>query len=263
MSIDIPNQKTFFYNGKWTPKTDNLLLSNIIRMRGARPWQGNTIPDSVVLEAAAAINQEIGGQLTVTDLNIWLKVLRERYTTFNQLVTTKGVYWDIPYHVVLAAEEVWKKIFQRNAFAGAYYHRDEPAFNQLATMFGLSDIKVEDEPEVIVISDTTEVVEHGLGKNAYSPTDTEEVTSPNTCITPRVRRKLFTEATTSKEDRKSSNVAPAYYPVSCNKGGLMLKVENQAPCHSIPPTKSVPKSSPNASSSASWSPFGRDWKPTS
>ncbi|KAL1562043.1 hypothetical protein AAHA92_04666 [Salvia divinorum] len=239
MSIDIPNQETFFYNGKWTPKTENMLLSKIIHMRGARPWKGNTIPDLVVLEAVAAINQEIGGQLTVTDLNIRLKVLRE-----------------------LAAEEVWKKIFQRNAFAKAYYHRDEPAFNQLTTMFGLPDIKVEGEPEVIVISDTTEVVEHGLGKNSYSPTDTEKVTSPITCIALHVRRKLFTEATTSTEDRQSSNVAPTYYLVPSNKGELRLKMENHAPCRSIPPAKSGPKSSPNASSSASWSPFGRDWKPT-
>lgn len=87
--------------------TNNLLLSNLIRLRGVRPWEDNNISDSVAVEAATAINE-----VTVTDLINRLKVLEERYTTFHQVVATAGVYCNMLINVVVADDEVWKKIFE-------------------------------------------------------------------------------------------------------------------------------------------------------
>lgn len=114
----------------------------------------------------------------------------------------------------------------------------------------MANIKVEEEPEVIivsdtteviVISDTTEVVVNGTRRILFSPSDTDEVTSPVTTIAPGVRSKLFAGDATSTEDRESSNVGRG---------------------RSMPLAKPAPKSSPNGSSSASWSPYGKDWKPS-
>lgn len=64
MTLAIPDQATFFYRGKWMANVDNLLLSNLIRLRGVRPWEVNHIPDSILGEAAAAINVEVAANLT-------------------------------------------------------------------------------------------------------------------------------------------------------------------------------------------------------
>lgn len=105
-------KRVFFYKGKWTANVDNLLLSNVIRMRGVHPWEGNNIPDAVIAEAATSINQAIGGEFTITDLNIRLKVLEECFTTFNKVVATAGVHWNMPDKIIEADDEVWKTIFQ-------------------------------------------------------------------------------------------------------------------------------------------------------
>ncbi|KAL1532952.1 hypothetical protein AAHA92_32903 [Salvia divinorum] len=39
------------------------------------------------------------------------------------------------------ADCVWAEIFKKNHFGGAYYHRDEPEFYRLATIFGLAGVK--------------------------------------------------------------------------------------------------------------------------
>ncbi|KAG6387120.1 hypothetical protein SASPL_152305 [Salvia splendens] len=84
--------------------------------------------------------------------------------------------------------------------AGAYYHRDEPEFCLLESLFGLFDVKDEFPREVITLSDTIEVIvlAETVEPNApvrvstyQSPADSDEVNSPMSGPSTRVRRKLF------------------------------------------------------------------------
>ncbi|KAL1545039.1 hypothetical protein AAHA92_21811 [Salvia divinorum] len=85
-------------------------------------------------------------------------MLRNRYNTFKEIVAMSGVHWAVQDKVIMTTESTWKLLFERNPLAGAYYHRDEPEFSLLATMFRLGDVKVEDGNEVITLIDTTTVI---------------------------------------------------------------------------------------------------------
>ncbi|KAG6399830.1 hypothetical protein SASPL_141315 [Salvia splendens] len=138
-------------------------------------------------------------------------------------------------------------IIQRDPSACAYYHRDEPEFCLLASLFGLTEVKDEFPREVITLSDTTEVIvlTETVEPNApvrvcmyQSPTDSDEVNSPMSGPSTRVRRKLFDVG------------APCFDGTTSNK----------PPNRYTPPNKDV-LASPKASSCASWSPFPASRKP--
>lgn len=130
---------------------------------------------------------------------------------------------------------------QMDASAAAYFHRDEPEFNLLASFFGLYDVKVEFSQEVITISDnSTKVIVLSdsdvpdapiRGQQMYSPSDSDEVTSPISAPATFVRQKLF-----DVEVPSFSALCNSSSPNRFNTG------------------KSVNFSSTKGESSASWSP---------
>lgn len=90
-----------------------------------------------------------------------------------------------------------------NTFAGAYYYAGEPMYERLACLFGMDDVKLEGQNEVVVISDTTEKVHcDDLMNNEAGE---EEVNSPVVFPGPKVRRKLFDDVP-EPNDRESTTV---------------------------------------------------------
>ncbi|KAL1560097.1 hypothetical protein AAHA92_10358 [Salvia divinorum] len=241
MNSHIPEQSTFFYRGKWIREMDTLLLSTMIKMKNDRGWNGASVPYEVFHNVRKVINPRFGVALTCEDLAIRLKLLEARYNTFKYVVATHGVrQWRIHLRIVAADDSTWKLIFQRNAYAAAYYHSDEPEFNFMVTMFGFHDVKVEVSHEVISLSDNTEVIVITdsavpnapiLGRLYASPADPDEVTLPMSGPATRVHRKLF-DMSGPCFDELSSNKSPARFI----------------------PAKEI-SWSPKGSSCASWSPF--------
>ncbi|KAG6382352.1 hypothetical protein SASPL_157981 [Salvia splendens] len=133
---------------------DHLILSTIKRFRDNACWEGSDIPSWVLNECGLAIQGELGVKLTISKLSDRLTELQSRYHTFKEVVHTTGATWLPRQNFVMADDCVWVEIL-KNTFAAAYYHRDEPEFNLLASLFGLDDVKEEDAPTVIVISDST------------------------------------------------------------------------------------------------------------
>ncbi|KAL1550735.1 hypothetical protein AAHA92_18663 [Salvia divinorum] len=263
MNPQISNQASFFYRGKWNHEMDKILLSTIIKLNHCSGWDGIVVHETVLLEAGKIILGQVGCELTNAELSSRLKVLKSRYNTFKEVVNTHGVRWDVDNNFVVADEEMWKKMFKRNPFVGAYYHRDESDFYLLATVFGLSDIKIEDGHETIMISDTIEVIAisdptvpiaPGPGLPSASPADPDEVTSPILGGATRVRRKLFDDVVLTI-DQQSSNMAPFCCLFPTADGSLKNKMENKSSFRSIPVKKKGVESSPHGSSCASWSPY--------
>ncbi|KAL1559486.1 hypothetical protein AAHA92_09823 [Salvia divinorum] len=79
---------------------------------------------------------------------------------------------------VNATDCVWTKILKNNAFAGAYYHHDEPQYSKITCLFGMDDVKVESAKEVIVISVSSEKLSPEDSSCYEVGGDTEEVNSP-------------------------------------------------------------------------------------
>ncbi|KAL1562905.1 hypothetical protein AAHA92_05427 [Salvia divinorum] len=187
MNQSIPPQEAFFYQGKWTQNIDRQLLSFVMRSQCYSQWPGNVVPESMIEEAGIMMTDEDGLPISTSDLKLRMKVFKARYDTFKEITNTPSVHWDVYRNCVNAEEEVWNKVFKRNPFAAAYYHRDEPQFNMLATIFGLTDENTNEETELIMVSDTTELIvisdtpekaRRQLNPSKASPADPDEVNSP-------------------------------------------------------------------------------------
>ncbi|KAL1540979.1 hypothetical protein AAHA92_25257 [Salvia divinorum] len=113
-------------------------------------------------------------------------------------------YLDSPTETIIAIDMVWKEILKKTPFAGAYYHKQEPESHRLAILFGMDDVKLEEEREIIVISDTTEHIVADGDAGESNTVDTEEVNCPNMPPLTRARCKLFDESS-EVLDRESTN----------------------------------------------------------
>ncbi|KAL1564635.1 hypothetical protein AAHA92_06951 [Salvia divinorum] len=180
----VPPQAAFFYKRPWTPELDRKLLSTVIRLKETNPWEGAIIPQVEITEASKIIAGEHDIQLTCDELSTLLEVLKARYNTFNEVLATSGVTWKINANLVVATEEVWSQILKRNTFAGAYYHHDEPNFSMLAMLFGLTNVKTEDDTKVIIVSNTTQVIRPAEdGTEVIVISDTTSVIHPTEDVT--------------------------------------------------------------------------------
>ncbi|KAG6399623.1 hypothetical protein SASPL_141104 [Salvia splendens] len=228
MNPQIPTQATFFYQGKLNAAMDTLLLSTMIKLRTVSRSNDDTMSDMVLNKARKVIKLRFGSEITCADIVIRLELLRVRYQTFNDIVGTPGVRWNLDEKIIVADEATWMLYFG------------------LATMFGLHDVKEEKSREVITIFDTTELIVITYspvpnapthGRHVPSPADPDKVNSPFIDPTTRVRRKLFDETSTST-DRMSPSLV----------GGV---VGSMAPNRYLPVKELY--SLPKGSSCASWS----------
>lgn len=147
---------------------------------------------------------------------------------------------------------------QQNPFAGAYYHRDEPEFSRLVSLFKLSNVQVENEPDVVVISNSTAYVNHSPTKKTEVVEDLEEVNSPLFGGSWKAKRKLFNDdlelgdGVNNSLDRESTTNVMTHAP---RFDGLKNKIENRPRRRYPSPVRRLPQASPNGSSCASWSPL--------
>ncbi|XP_042000801.1 uncharacterized protein LOC121750345 isoform X2 [Salvia splendens] len=252
MSMSIPLQAKFFFKGLWSPSVDDVILSTAIRMKSVRGWNGKQVPAEVFFEASHAVLTKLGCKLTPDDIKERMQFFELRYRTFKAVVATYGVTWDVKDHIIQADEAVWKKIFK--PFAAAYFHCDELDFSRLAIVFGMEDVKVEDSPNVIVISDSTEILSPRFVHTITTPTDPGEVNSPLITVSGSVRRKLFDEEGDSRDRESNNGHLPPYY--SPPNGVKLDSSLGKPKLDDIVKQLTPPDCSPNVYSSASWSPFG-------
>ncbi|KAG6387440.1 hypothetical protein SASPL_152628 [Salvia splendens] len=153
--------------------------------------------------------------------------------------------------VLILLEELLKNLsislLLLNPFAGAYYHRDEPHFNELATIYGYYDVKVEAATEVITISDNTEliVITDTVEPNApvrgrvkQLDVDLDEVNSPSPGAACRVRRKLFqVEPVNLDMDHLSSSKSPSRVIPAKKLTGSSPKGSSGASCSPLPTSR--------------------------
>ncbi|KAL1566951.1 hypothetical protein AAHA92_02488 [Salvia divinorum] len=114
---------------------------------------------------------------------------------------------------------------QINPLAGAYFYHEEPHYYKLACLFGMYDIKMEEENEVIIISESSEDKEDGEPSCYEIGSGCEEVTSPIVKPVVYARCKLFV---TDEEavDRESTTEPGIYFIEVAPDGKLRTRIEH-------------------------------------
>ncbi|XP_042006983.1 uncharacterized protein LOC121755694 isoform X5 [Salvia splendens] len=154
----IPQQAVYLYYDNWTLEIDEIVLNMIIKLKRETQWKFDEFPSWFVLTVQHAVQTKTNILLTEVDIKQRLDFLKQRYTTFKEVVGYKGVSYDVEAKFVRVPDEIWVEIMKKTLFAAAYYHRDNPHFSQLACLYGMDDIKKEREVSVIVLSDCTEEI---------------------------------------------------------------------------------------------------------
>lgn len=91
---------------------DTLLLSTLIKLRPVKRLHGDEVTDAALNEASKVINLQFGSEISCADIIIRLELLRVRFQTFNEVVDTPGVRWDLDEKIIVADEATWKFIFR-------------------------------------------------------------------------------------------------------------------------------------------------------
>ncbi|KAL1558852.1 hypothetical protein AAHA92_09267 [Salvia divinorum] len=196
------------------------------------------------------------------DLTDRIEVLRVHYRTFKEVLGHCGAYLDMPSKCVITNDALWEKIFKKNSFTGAYYYHDEPQHSKLACLFGMDDVKVEGEKEVIVISYNTEKLPTDDPSCYEVGEGNEEVISLAVFLPLIICHKLFNEETepTDREPIMEMNI---YFIDVGPDGQLRTRLEMGRAFPKPPIVKQEQDGhstrSPHASSCSSNSPIG--WWP--
>ncbi|KAG6436558.1 hypothetical protein SASPL_101459 [Salvia splendens] len=189
----IPQQAVYLYYGNWTLEIDEISKANILP--------------------------------TEVDIKQRLDFLKLRYTTFKAVVAYKGASYDVEAKLVRAADETWEEILKKTPFVAAYYHRDDPHFPQLACLYGMDDVKKEEEVSVIVLSDCTEEIPSDE-PSCYEVIGIEaEVNSPGVVPPSKVCRKLFPADVSPPVDQESTNDIGMYFIDIGPDGRLVTRLE--------------------------------------
>ncbi|KAL1568815.1 hypothetical protein AAHA92_00376 [Salvia divinorum] len=200
--MNFPPQYMFFYKGKWTPEMDTILVDTLLRLKGEAGWILEEFPSYFLLTAGKEIEEKEHVLLYEIELS----------------------NWDFRTKSVIAPEAVWGKMCKKNPLAGAYFYVEEPQYTKLACLFGMDDIKVEGEKEVILISESTEK-KSDEEPSCYEIDDAcEEVTSPTAKPAVRANRKPFTDVN-ELTDRESTTEPGLYFINVAPDGKLRTRLE--------------------------------------
>ena len=112
MSLEIPPQSVFLYNGKWTQEVDNLLLTTMIRLRDASNWSGFVIPTHFLMEASDVVYEKFKIRFTRHELYDRLQSLENRFRSFNNVIDVSGVIWNANPNTITASDDIWRSIFK-------------------------------------------------------------------------------------------------------------------------------------------------------
>ncbi|KAG6396875.1 hypothetical protein SASPL_143033 [Salvia splendens] len=241
--MNIPPQASFLYNGAWSPETDTILVDTLLRLKREMGWVLKEFPIYFLITAGREIEKRFGVRFLEEELSARVQALHTRYLTFKEVVRQPGARWDFPTKSVTAPENVWQKLCTRNPFALAYYHEEEPHHRKLACLFGMDDVKVEDEKEVILLSDGSVTLSHDEPSCYEVSRAMEEVNSPVVIPPVTARRKLFA-GIEEPEDRESTTELGIYFIDVTSDGHLRTRLEKD---------RSLPKKPSMANGEASTS----------
>ncbi|KAL1560316.1 hypothetical protein AAHA92_10538 [Salvia divinorum] len=190
--MNFSPQAMYLYKGKWTLEVDTILVDTLLRLKQETGWILKEFPSYFLLTAAKEIEE------------------KEE---------------DFPSKKVVAPEAAWERVCKKNPLAGAYFYHEEPHYYKLACLFGMYDIKMEEEKEVIIISESSEDKEDGEPSCYEIGSVCEEVTSPIVKPVVYARRKLFV---TDEEtvDRESTTEPDIYFIEVAPDGKLRTRIEH-------------------------------------
>ncbi|KAG6403393.1 hypothetical protein SASPL_135611 [Salvia splendens] len=126
MNPNFKAQHEYFYHDGWTPEMDSIILSSLLREKKAHNFDGIVIPVEFLYEAEATLEEDIGVRVNRDDIYNRLLFLERRYRSFKGLVEH-----------------------------AAYIVDGEPEYKQMQMMFGGEGLQLENNEEVITISETT------------------------------------------------------------------------------------------------------------
>lgn len=107
----IPPQAAYLYYGNWSPEVDEIVLSTIIRLKGATRWQLDDFPSWFLLTAQQEVRAKLDIQFTEAEIKQRLDFMKLRYETFNATLR-EGASWDVGAKFVRANDDLWAAILQ-------------------------------------------------------------------------------------------------------------------------------------------------------
>ncbi|KAG6386526.1 hypothetical protein SASPL_155429 [Salvia splendens] len=109
-------------------------------------WSGSVIPIAILQEVIESIQSETGVSFSWLELYERYQFLEQCFHAFKLVWQTRGVYWNMQSNMVISPNSAW-----------------------LAMLFGMEDVKKEENTKVVVIYDTTVLIYRPRPRRGIGP----------------------------------------------------------------------------------------------
>ncbi|KAG8379262.1 hypothetical protein BUALT_Bualt07G0070300 [Buddleja alternifolia] len=124
--MSYPSQAKMFYNENWTYARDDFFISELEKIATYGKIQLKPCDHYAVIQAGANLNGKFDIDFTFTKCNRRFQMLHQRYSMFQTIITTEGVYWDESNNHVYAPAPLWEMWIKESIIAKAYFSLGEP-----------------------------------------------------------------------------------------------------------------------------------------
>ncbi|KAG8365813.1 hypothetical protein BUALT_Bualt17G0010900 [Buddleja alternifolia] len=160
-----PSQAKMFYNENWTYARDDFFISELEKIATYGKIQLKPCDHYAVIQAGANLNEKFDMDFTFTKCNRRFQMLHQRYSMFQTIITTEGVYWDESNNHVYAPAPLWKMWIKESNIAKAYFSLGEPQWEKLQKKFhpGIERYPTPPKDLIILSSDDDDDEDNTVG----------------------------------------------------------------------------------------------------
>ena len=119
----IPPQAAYLYYGNWTAEVDEIVLTTIIKLKGATRWTLPDFPNWFLLTAQQEVRTNLDIHFTEAEIKQRLDFMKLRFETFNSTLG-EGASWDVGAAYVRANDNLWMAILHVLFLTIMYYVYD-------------------------------------------------------------------------------------------------------------------------------------------
>ncbi|KAG6393085.1 hypothetical protein SASPL_147315 [Salvia splendens] len=123
----------------------------VVRHCSGKGWNNTVIPILILQEAVESIASEIGVSFSWLELYERFQFLEQHFHAFKLVRHTYDVYWNMQSNTVTILLTEFQS--KKNQLTAAYYYPGDIEYPRIAMLFGMEEVKKENNTEVFVISD--------------------------------------------------------------------------------------------------------------
>ncbi|KAL8553491.1 hypothetical protein ACS0TY_001979 [Phlomoides rotata] len=172
LGITKDAQDSFFYGSVFNKHLTMCLLNFLVKESNEGNWVWNESNMLCVVAAQQRLNTVFGTNFSIATIHKRVRLLKNRWNTFNDMLQMSGVNWDSGTNMMRVPAVLWTTTLMSNRLARAYQYEGDPQYDLLQTLFNDPGPGV--AGEILPVMDPDDVEEEDEALPVMDPDDVEQ-----------------------------------------------------------------------------------------